>query len=114
MRYGGSGPAASPAVLGALVIIVVGKSVAAWLLVTLLGHSRRTALTISALQQGKQDRVDHDRQDSRCQHQIAAFIAQQAERDGDRGREADPGGVLQSRGHRRLWPGRQPDRPEAD
>ncbi|HAI05087.1 MAG TPA: Kef family K(+) transporter, partial [Pantoea sp.] len=35
------------AVLGALVIIVVGKSVAAWLLVTLLGHSRRTALTIS-------------------------------------------------------------------
>ncbi|MGK3142665.1 YbaL family putative K(+) efflux transporter [Pantoea sp. C2G6] len=35
------------AVVGALVIIVVGKSVAAWLLVTLLGHSRRTALTIS-------------------------------------------------------------------
>ncbi|WP_312242085.1 YbaL family putative K(+) efflux transporter [Pantoea sp.] len=35
------------AVLGALVIVVVGKSVAAWLLVTLLGHSRRTALTIS-------------------------------------------------------------------
>jgi len=35
------------AVLGALVIIVVGKSVAAWLLVSLLGHSRRTALTIS-------------------------------------------------------------------
>ncbi|MEG3128597.1 YbaL family putative K(+) efflux transporter [Pantoea cypripedii] len=35
------------AVLGALVIIVVGKSVAAWLLVTLLGHSRRTAMTIS-------------------------------------------------------------------
>lgn len=36
------------AVLGALVIIVVGKSLAAWLLVSLLGHSRRTALTISA------------------------------------------------------------------
>lgn len=35
------------AVLGALVIIVVGKSVAAWMLVSLLGHSRRTALTIS-------------------------------------------------------------------
>ena len=35
------------AVLGALVIIVVGKSMAAWLLVSLLGHSRRTALTIS-------------------------------------------------------------------
>lgn len=35
------------AVLGALVIVVLGKSVAAWLLVTLLGHSRRTALTIS-------------------------------------------------------------------
>lgn len=35
------------AVVGALVIVVVGKSVAAWLLVTLLGHSRRTALTIS-------------------------------------------------------------------
>lgn len=34
-------------VLGALVIVVVGKSLAAWLLVTLLGHSRRTALTIS-------------------------------------------------------------------
>lgn len=35
------------AVLGALVIVVIGKSAAAWLLVTLLGHSRRTALTIS-------------------------------------------------------------------
>ncbi len=35
------------AVLGALVILVLGKSIAAWLLVTLLGHSRRTALTIS-------------------------------------------------------------------
>ena len=35
------------AVLGALAIIVLGKSIAAWLLVTLLGHSRRTALTIS-------------------------------------------------------------------
>lgn len=35
------------AVMGALVIVVLGKSVAAWLLVTLLGHSRRTALTIS-------------------------------------------------------------------
>ncbi|NIF23338.1 YbaL family putative K(+) efflux transporter [Candidatus Pantoea multigeneris] len=35
------------AVLGALTIIVVGKSLAAWLLVTVLGHSRRTALTIS-------------------------------------------------------------------
>ena len=35
------------AVLGALAIVVVGKSLAAWLLVTLLGHSRRTALTIS-------------------------------------------------------------------
>lgn len=35
------------AVLGALAIIVLGKSVAAWLLVTLLGHSRRTAMTIS-------------------------------------------------------------------
>ena len=35
------------AVLGALVIVVLGKSLAAWLLVTLLGHSRRTALTIS-------------------------------------------------------------------
>ena len=35
------------AVLGALAIIVLGKSLAAWLLVTLLGHSRRTALTIS-------------------------------------------------------------------
>ena len=35
------------AVLATLAIIVVGKSVAAWLLVTLLGHSRRTAMTIS-------------------------------------------------------------------
>ncbi|MCE0488885.1 Kef family K(+) transporter [Pantoea sp. Mb-10] len=35
------------AVLGALAIIVLGKSLAAWLLVSLLGHSRRTALTIS-------------------------------------------------------------------
>ena len=35
------------AVLGALGIVVLGKSAAAWLLVTLLGHSRRTALTIS-------------------------------------------------------------------
>ena len=35
------------AVLGALAIVVIGKSAAAWLLVTLLGHSRRTALTIS-------------------------------------------------------------------
>lgn len=35
------------AVLGALAIIVLGKSIAAWLLVTLLGHSRRTAMTIS-------------------------------------------------------------------
>ncbi|ARJ40826.1 Kef family K(+) transporter [Pantoea alhagi] len=35
------------AVLGVLAIIVFGKSLAAWLLVTLLGHSRRTALTIS-------------------------------------------------------------------
>ncbi|WP_017347834.1 YbaL family putative K(+) efflux transporter [Pantoea sp. A4] len=35
------------AVLGALTIIVVGKSLAAWLLVSVLGHSRRTALTIS-------------------------------------------------------------------
>ncbi|NIG19593.1 Kef family K(+) transporter [Pantoea sp. Al-1710] len=35
------------AVLGALAIIVLGKSIAAWLLVTLLGHSRRTAITIS-------------------------------------------------------------------
>ncbi|RWR00713.1 cation:proton antiport protein [[Pantoea] beijingensis] len=36
------------AVLGALAIIVLGKSIAAYLLVTLFGHSRRTALTISA------------------------------------------------------------------
>ncbi|MFP3438629.1 YbaL family putative K(+) efflux transporter [Pantoea sp. SIMBA_133] len=35
------------AVLGALVIVVIGKSAAAWLLVSLLGHSRRTAMTIS-------------------------------------------------------------------
>ena len=35
------------AVLGALAIVLAGKSVAAWLLVTWLGHSRRTALTIS-------------------------------------------------------------------
>ncbi len=35
------------AVLGALAIVIIGKSAAAWLLVTLLGHSRRTALTIS-------------------------------------------------------------------
>lgn len=36
------------AVLGALAIIVLGKSIAAYFLVTLFGHSRRTALTISA------------------------------------------------------------------
>ncbi|MBP2170193.1 CPA2 family monovalent cation:H+ antiporter-2 [Erwinia toletana] len=36
------------AVLGALAIIVLGKSIVAYLLVTLFGHSRRTALTISA------------------------------------------------------------------
>ncbi len=35
------------AILGALAIVVLGKSIAAWALVTLLGHSRRTALTIS-------------------------------------------------------------------
>ncbi len=35
------------AVLGSVVIVVFGKSLAAWLLVMLLGHSRRTALTIS-------------------------------------------------------------------
>ncbi|ARF51195.1 YbaL family putative K(+) efflux transporter [Pantoea stewartii] len=35
------------AVLGALVIVVIGKSAAAWLLVSLLGDSRRTAMTIS-------------------------------------------------------------------
>ncbi len=35
------------AVLGALAIVLAGKSVAAWLLVTWLGHTRRTALTIS-------------------------------------------------------------------
>lgn len=34
-------------VLGALAIVVLGKSIAAWLLVIILGHSRRTALTIS-------------------------------------------------------------------
>ncbi|WP_226052542.1 YbaL family putative K(+) efflux transporter [Dickeya chrysanthemi] len=36
------------AVLATLLIIVVGKSMAAFLLVNLFGHSRRTALTISA------------------------------------------------------------------
>ncbi|WP_426816819.1 YbaL family putative K(+) efflux transporter [Winslowiella sp. 2C04] len=36
------------AVLGALAIIVLGKSIVAYFLVTLFGHSRRTALTISA------------------------------------------------------------------
>ncbi|WP_294911077.1 YbaL family putative K(+) efflux transporter [Tatumella sp. UBA2305] len=35
------------AVLGALAIILFGKSVAAWLLVSWLGHTRRTAMTIS-------------------------------------------------------------------
>ncbi|MEW6483193.1 MAG: YbaL family putative K(+) efflux transporter [Pseudomonadota bacterium] len=35
------------AVFGALAIVLAGKSVAAWLLVTWLGHTRRTALTIS-------------------------------------------------------------------
>lgn len=35
------------AVLGALAIVLLGKSLAAWLLVTWLGHSRRTAMTIS-------------------------------------------------------------------
>ncbi len=35
------------AVMGALAIILFGKSVAAWLLVTWLGHTRRTAMTIS-------------------------------------------------------------------
>ena len=35
------------AVLGALAIVLAGKSVAAWLLVTWLGHTRRTAVTIS-------------------------------------------------------------------
>ncbi|PPI88415.1 Kef family K(+) transporter [Candidatus Pantoea edessiphila] len=35
------------AVLGSLIIIIVGKSIVAWTLVILLGHSRRTALTIS-------------------------------------------------------------------
>ncbi|KGD75222.1 cation:proton antiport protein [Tatumella morbirosei] len=35
------------AVLGALAIILFGKSIAAWLLVTWLGHTRRTAMTIS-------------------------------------------------------------------
>ncbi|SLM63952.1 MULTISPECIES: YbaL family putative K(+) efflux transporter [Dickeya] len=35
------------AVLGTLLIIVIGKSMAAFLLVHLFGHSRRTALTIS-------------------------------------------------------------------
>lgn len=36
------------AVLGALAIVIIGKSLAAWGLVLLLGHSRRTALTIAA------------------------------------------------------------------
>ncbi|MBK4775812.1 Kef family K(+) transporter [Candidatus Pantoea edessiphila] len=35
------------AVLGSLIIVVVGKSLVAWTLVILLGHSRQTALTIS-------------------------------------------------------------------
>ncbi|PIJ40586.1 YbaL family putative K(+) efflux transporter [Tatumella sp. OPLPL6] len=35
------------AIIGALVIILFGKSVAAWLLVKLLGHSTRTAMTIA-------------------------------------------------------------------
>jgi len=35
------------AIIGALVIILFGKSVAAWLLVRLLGHSTRTAMTIA-------------------------------------------------------------------
>ncbi len=35
------------AILGALLIILFGKSVAAWLLVQWLGHSKRTALTIA-------------------------------------------------------------------
>lgn len=35
------------AILGTLTIVVLGKSVAAWLLVIVLGHSRRTALTIA-------------------------------------------------------------------
>ncbi|MCD1126937.1 Kef family K(+) transporter [Jinshanibacter sp. LJY008] len=36
------------AVLGTLVIIVLGKSIAAFLIVRMFGHSKRTALTISA------------------------------------------------------------------
>ncbi|CDG16618.1 YbaL family putative K(+) efflux transporter [Xenorhabdus doucetiae] len=36
------------AILGTLVIIIIGKSLAAMLLVRMFGHSRRTALTISA------------------------------------------------------------------
>ncbi|WP_241625165.1 YbaL family putative K(+) efflux transporter [Rosenbergiella epipactidis] len=35
------------AIIGALVIILFGKSLAAWLLVKLLGHSTRTAMTIA-------------------------------------------------------------------
>ncbi|MBT0728475.1 Kef family K(+) transporter [Rosenbergiella australiborealis] len=35
------------AIIGALIIILFGKSIAAWLLVKLLGHSTRTALTIA-------------------------------------------------------------------
>lgn len=35
------------AIIGALMIILFGKSLAAWLLVKLLGHSTRTALTIA-------------------------------------------------------------------
>ncbi|PPI87689.1 Kef family K(+) transporter [Candidatus Pantoea edessiphila] len=35
------------AVLGSLVIIIVGKSLVAWTLVIMLGHSRKTALTIA-------------------------------------------------------------------
>ncbi|WP_241645421.1 YbaL family putative K(+) efflux transporter [Rosenbergiella metrosideri] len=35
------------AIIGALVIILLGKSLAAWLLVKVLGHSTRTAMTIA-------------------------------------------------------------------
>lgn len=35
------------AIIGALLIILFGKSIAAWVLVRLLGHSKRTALTIA-------------------------------------------------------------------
>ncbi|MBK4765133.1 MAG: Kef family K(+) transporter [Pantoea sp. Brub] len=35
------------AVLSALTIVIIGKSIVAWFLVILLGHSRKTALTIS-------------------------------------------------------------------